>query len=160
MTDTDGRGIEWDEWEVHGHDGPLTVRYESDSGKITIYGGDEDDAAPLVWDLYPSEASSLATALNNALLMCERDHRAAPRNRGDGMMMIDPKRRLCVTCMAALAELGQAKCTSCSAPCSAQDASRSQAGKAAPLSELSVDLLEQPGIDPSIAAEYLQSGQP
>ena len=79
MTDNaDDRGTEWDEWEVHGHDGPLTVRYESDSGKITIYGGHEDAPDPLVWDLYACEASSLTAALNNALLMCER---AAGRKR-------------------------------------------------------------------------------
>ncbi|HWS94472.1 MAG TPA: hypothetical protein VN255_01160 [Mycobacterium sp.] len=75
MTDTDhgrdGRGTEWDEWEVHSHDGPLTVRYESDSGKITIYGGHEDDPDPLVWDLYVSEAASLARALGQALALYE-----------------------------------------------------------------------------------------
>ena len=72
MTDTtDGRGAEWDEWDVHCHDGPLTVRYESDSGRITIYGGHE--ATPTRWcGPRPCEASSLTASLSSALLMCER----------------------------------------------------------------------------------------
>jgi hypothetical protein len=72
ITDDDGRGTEWDEWEVDSHDAPTIVRFETDSGRITIYGGNADDPDPLVWDLYPCEASSLARALNDALLMCER----------------------------------------------------------------------------------------
>jgi hypothetical protein len=74
MTDTtsDGCGTEWGEWQVDIHDdAPCTVRFETDSGRITIYASNENDPDPLVWDLYPCEASSLARALNDALLMCE-----------------------------------------------------------------------------------------
>ena len=67
MTTTDTHGDYALEWEVHfDYEESTTVRYESDSGRISIYYGTDD-----VWDLYPCEASSLVNALIEALKAAE-----------------------------------------------------------------------------------------